>query len=64
MERVGNTCYYVFHDHNLVSFITNAFSEYIEGKVARVHPDGVLRYQSVLSLLSAYNKFMGTVDLG
>ena len=24
VERVGNICYYVFHDRNLVSFVTNA----------------------------------------
>ena len=62
VERVGNICYYVFHDRNLVSFVTNAFPEEMEGKVARVHPDGVIRYQSVPPLLPAYNKFMGAVD--
>lgn len=61
-EMVGDTCYSVFHDRKMVSFATNVFPAGMEGKVARVQSDGVLRYQSVPPVSPAYNKFMGAVD--
>ena len=36
----------------------NVFPKQMDSKVARVQPDGVLRYQSVPPLLPAYNKYM------
>ena len=38
------------------------FPERMDTPVARLQPEGVLRYQSVPRLLPAYNKFMGGVD--
>ena len=34
----------------------------MDTSVARLQPEGVLRFQSVPPLLSAYNRFMGGVD--
>ena len=34
----------------------------MDAPVARLQPEGVLRYQSVPPILPAYNKFMGGVD--
>ena len=59
---VNKTCYYVFHDHKVVSLVSNVFPEHMEDKVPRVQKEGVLRYQSVPPVLPAYNKFMGGVD--
>ena len=42
--------------------MTNVFPERMDAPVARLQPEGVLRYQSVPPLLPAYNKFMGGVD--
>ena len=39
--------------------MTNVFPERMDTPVARLQPEGVLRYQSVPPLLPAYNKFMG-----
>ena len=62
-ERVGDTCYFSFHDRSVVSFVSNAFPERMDDKVARVPPKGrVLKYQHVPPILPAYNKFMGGVD--
>lgn len=62
-QSVGKTCYYTFRDRKLVSFVTNAFPETMDSKVARVPPKGnVLKYQSVPPVLPAYNKYMGAVD--
>ena len=52
----------MFHDHREVCFVTNVFPERMVAPVARLQPEGVLRYQSVPLLLPAYNKFMGGVD--
>ena len=61
-ERVGDKVYFVFQDRSQVCFVTNVFPEHMDSQVARVQPEGVLRKQSVPSLLPAYNKFMGGVD--
>ena len=42
--------------------MTNIFPEHTDTPVARLQPEGVLRYQSVPPILPAYNKFMGGVD--
>ena len=42
--------------------MTNVFPERTDTPVARLLPEGVLRYQSVPPILPAYNKFMGGVD--
>ena len=42
--------------------MTNVFPEHTDTPVARLQPEGVLRYQSVPPILPAYNKFMGGVD--
>ena len=56
--RESGTNYYVFHDRKEVCFVTNVFPKQMDSKVARVQPDGVLRYQAVPPLLPAYNKYM------
>ena len=62
-ERVGGTCYYVFNDRKVVSFVSNVFPEHMSRKVGRPQYDGTFGYQSVPPLLPAYNKFMGAVDI-
>ena len=62
LETVEGKSYFVFHDHREVCFVTNVFPERMDAPVARLQPEGVLRYQSVPLLLPAYNKFMGGVD--
>ena len=63
VRSVGETCYYAFQDRKLVSFVSNVFPETMQGKVARLPPDGkVLRYKHVPPVLPAYNKYMGAVD--
>ena len=42
--------------------MTNVFPECTNTPVARLQPEGVLRYHSVPPILPAYNKFMGGVD--
>lgn len=59
---VGDTCYYVFHDRSVVSFVSNVFPEHMKAKVARTQVDGIFKYQSVPPVLPAYNKYMGAVD--
>ena len=62
-QKVGKNCYYAFQDRKLVSFVTNAFPPKMEGRVARLPPNGrVLKHQQVPPVLPAYNKFMGAVD--
>ena len=61
-ETVGDLCYYVFHDRKVVRLVTNAFPEHMDSPVARLHPEGVLRKQSVPPILPAYNKYMCAVD--
>ena len=62
-QRVGDTCYFTFRDRKLVSFVSNAFPECMDGMVARIPPEGgCFRNQSVPPLLPAYNKYMGAVD--
>ena len=61
-ETVEGKSYFVFHDRREVCFVTNIFPERMDTPVARLQPEGVLRYQSVPPLLPAYNKFMGGVD--
>ena len=41
--------------------MSNVFPERMDTPVARLQPERVLRYQSVTSILPAYNKFMGGV---
>ena len=61
-ETVEETIYFVFHDRIEVCFVTNVFPEHTDTPVTRLQPESVLRYQSVPSIISAYNKFMGGVD--
>ena len=61
-ETVEGKSYFVFHDRREDCFVTNIFPERMDTPVARLQPEGVLRYYSVPSLLPAYNKFMGGVD--
>ena len=61
-ETVEGTSYFVFHDRREVCFVSNAFPERMDTPVARLQPEGVLRYHSVPPILPAYNKFMGGVD--
>ena len=49
-ETVEGKSYFVFHDRREVCFMTNVFPE----GVARLQPEGVVRYQSVPPLLPAY----------
>ena len=42
--------------------MTNVFPEHTDTPVARLQPEGVLRYQSVPPILPAYNKFMVGVE--
>ena len=61
---MGGTCYYVFNDRKIVSFVSNVFPEHMSSKVGRpqLQYDGTFGYQSVPPLLPAY-KFMGAVDI-
>ena len=61
-ETVEGTSYFVFHDLREVCFVTNVFPERTDTPVARLQPEGVLRYQFVPPILPAYNKFIGIVD--
>ena len=61
-KRVDDKTYSVFSDRKVVSFLSNAFPESMNDKVARVQAGGLLGYQDVPPLLPAYNKFMGGVD--
>ena len=61
-ETVEGTSYFVFHNRREVCFVSNVFPERMDTPVARLQPEGVLRYQSVPPILPAYNKFMGGVD--
>ena len=45
--------YFVFQDRREVCFVTNVFPEYTDTPVARLQPEGVLRYQSVPPILPA-----------
>ena len=58
-ETVERNSYFVFHDRREVCSVTNVFPERMDTPVARFQPEGILRYQPVLPLLPAYNKFMG-----
>ena len=60
-ETVEGNSYFVFDDCREVCFVTNVFSECMDTPAARLQPEGVLRHQSVPSLLPVYNKFMGGV---
>ena len=51
-ERMAQTT--VFHDRKEVCFVTNVFPEQMDSKVARVQPDGVLRYQSRQKIQALY----------
>ena len=61
-ETVGDLCYYVFHDRKIVKFVTNVFPEHMHTPVARLHPEGVFKKQSVPPILPAYNIYMCAVD--
>ena len=61
-ERVGDICYYVFEDRSRVCFVSNVFPEAMETQVVLVQLDRTLQFQSIPSLLPAYNKYMGGVD--
>ena len=61
-ERVGDICYYVFEDRSRVYFVSNVFPEAMETQVVRVQLDRTLQFQSIPSLLPAYNKYKGGVD--
>ena len=61
-KRINDKTYIVFSDRKLVSFLSNAFPESMNDKVARVQAGGLLGYQAVTPPLPAYNKFMGGVD--
>ena len=61
VERDGVT-FYAWKDTKIVRFITNVFSD-SPSRVSRRQKDGSLKYISCPSLLPAYNKFMGGVDL-
>ena len=62
-EKVGGTCYYTFNDRKVVSFVSNAFPEAMDEKVARLPPNRkALTYQQVPPVQPAYNKYMGAVD--
>ena len=60
---VAGSCYYVFNDRKVVSFVSNVFPKHMSSKVGRPQYDGTFGYQSVPPLLPAYNKFMGAVDI-
>ena len=61
-QKVGGTCYYVFHDRKVVSFVSNVFPEAMD-PVAWL-PIGSRTFQSQLipPVVPPYNKYMGAVD--
>ena len=61
-EWVGDICYYVFEDRSRVCFVSNVFPESMATQVVRVQLDRTLQFQSIPSLLPAYNMYMGGVD--
>lgn len=59
----GGVTFYAWKDTKIVRFITNVFSD-SPSRISRCQKDGSLQFISYPSLLPAYNKFMGGVDLG
>ena len=59
---VGEINCFAYHDRKVVRFITNVVKPTMHTLVPVRQSSGLLIEKHVPSLLSAYNKFMGTVD--